>query len=1068
VTAADPSLGTPIHGGLEPRAGVAPEAAYLTDRQRLGVVLQGAGLLSLLSRAGWFLPQAWQGTTVDEDGRLGGVVASPGHAPEAPHRDLRRLLLRLFGGGRKVSGRGEGRRAARRLATRWDQILFRRNPDRLVEEILNESPWLWESRYAVARQGLIGLLDGSDQELWIAGPGRFRSALLQRTAAGADPSDLIESAEVRDLWAGAAVAEDPAEFGRRGRWREAALSWERRGVDSAEERLAYARCLYADGSFERARRVVSGLRDPGARLLRAKCQWQLGQLGAVRRSLGQLEAARFDAGQLVELADVLSRALANLGDRSGVDRWVDRALRASRGRDHLAALIVAAGASWDAGDTEAMAGHLEASESAQRDPKLAWRWHNVKALFQLERGNGRAACAHLQRAIAGSRRHLYPFQAGRLWNELGLARAHVGDLASAERAFLHACRLLTRCDAVSGLTVAQLNLAEIRVRRGRSWGVREVLERARRTDRLAKNHRGATQNAALAVRFELMHGRADQALATARQALKAIESQNDAWHRDELLVLAARALGWLGCAEEARTLLAEAGAAARKHLEAEELPALFAHAGDPVGARDLVEAGPFAPLWRRLLAGRIPDEAAWESVADVEPYRVARWIYDANRIAPGWVGAERIQQAVTTLRHVGASKPANELLRGGADPWRAVEQFLDSEEISFRRLFGHAGYPEARLIWSGADRVLVLVDATGGDEQLATPCAGGSLEVHVPRADNVLRGLLTVASQRVGQALAEIPRQGGAERVAADGAMVGRSAPLRAALARADRLAGRSIPILIQGQTGTGKELLARRIHAGSPRRDGPFVAVDCAALTPSLLQSELFGFVRGAFSGAHADRIGRFEVADGGTIFLDEIGDLPLEAQKVLLRVLQEGEVCRIGDPVPRSVDVRVLAATHHDLRIMVRRGNFRRDLYYRLRVGRVELPPLGQRGDDVLLLTRAILERESDASVPRLTRAARRKLLAHSWPGNVRELRNVLLQAIALGRTDLIRAEDLEIDDDGEADLGTYHQRVDDFRRQLVVAALEASDGNKAAAARSLGMTRQALSYLVRKLEI
>lgn len=1058
--------GRPRHRCLEPLSGTAPESAYLSDRQRLGVVLQAAGLLSLLSQARWYLPQAWQGAAVDERGRMGGVVAQSGHPPVAPHRDLRRLILRLFGGGREVSGRGEARGAARRLAARWDQILFRRTPDRLVEEILTEAPWLWEPRHTMARRALIGFVDVDDAEPWVAGPGRFRSALLSRAAHGDDPVDVVSGPDGRQLWSGLAVADEVAEFQRRGHWREAALLWERRGAETPADRIAYARCLYANGAFERARKVVSGLRNPEARLVRAQCQWQLGELGALRRSLPRLEATRFSPEQLVELADVLSRALANFGDREAAAEWVRRALESSQGEDHLRALIVAAGASWDAGDTETMGRHLDASEAARHSPALSWRWHNARALYELRRGDGRAACRHLGRAIGASRRRLYTFQAGRLWNELGMARARTGDLVSAERAFLHASRLLARCDAVSGLTVAQLNLAEIRIRRGRIWGVREVLERAERTDRMTRNRRGSMQNAALAVRLELACGCLEEAVKRARRALRTTGSPSDSWHRSELQVLLARATGWLGRPDDAGVALKQCGAEAEAFLEPEELPALFALAGDFAAARDHVGEGPFAALWRDLLAGRPARRSAWADAEQVDAFRLARWVYDASRLAPGWVDAEHQEAAIGELRRMGAVPLADELARGSADPWGAIERFLGSHDVAFDRLFTQAGFPEARLVWSGQDGTHILVDGEGGSKELATPSMGGSLEVYAPHADERLRALLMVAAQRVTEDLTEPRRRD--EPTPISGSIVGRAECLRQSVERADRLATRPIPILIRGETGTGKELLARRIHAISQRADGPFVAVDCAALAPTLLQSELFGFVRGAFSGAHVTRRGRFEAADGGTIFLDEIGDLPLDAQKVLLRVLQEGEVFRIGDPVPRPVDVRILAATHHDLRAMVRRGAFRRDLYFRLRVGRVELPPLAQRGDDVLLIARTILERESDGHPPRLSRSACARLKSHSWPGNVRELRNVLLQALALRRSSVIRAEDLEIDPGPVEPVGNYHQRVDALRRELISGALEAADGNKAAAARSLGITRQALSYLVRKLEL
>ncbi|MDX1643063.1 MAG: sigma 54-interacting transcriptional regulator, partial [Thermoanaerobaculia bacterium] len=225
--------------------------------------------------------------------------------------------------------------------------------------------------------------------------------------------------------------------------------------------------------------------------------------------------------------------------------------------------------------------------------------------------------------------------------------------------------------------------------------------------------------------------------------------------------------------------------------------------------------------------------------------------------------------------------------------------------------------------------------------------------------------------------------------------ILGRDPVLRSALDRAHRLAGSDLPVLVLGETGTGKELVARAVHVRSGRSGRPFLPLNCAALSPSLLLSDLFGHVRGAFTGADRDRSGLFESARGGTVFLDEIGDLPDEAQGKLLRVLQAGEVRRIGESRSRRVDVRVVAATHRDLGTMVERERFRRDLYFRLGVGTVELPPLRLRGNDVILLAEYFLARAAGARRLELGRDARRALRRHTWPGNVRELENVIAVA-------------------------------------------------------------------------
>jgi transcriptional regulator with GAF, ATPase, and Fis domain len=305
--------------------------------------------------------------------------------------------------------------------------------------------------------------------------------------------------------------------------------------------------------------------------------------------------------------------------------------------------------------------------------------------------------------------------------------------------------------------------------------------------------------------------------------------------------------------------------------------------------------------------------------------------------------------------------------------------------------------------------------------------------------------------------------------------IVGESPELISAIERIERLAPGDLPILLLGESGTGKELAARHLHRSSGKRDNPFVAVNCAALSENLLLSDLFGHVRGAFTGADRDRAGVFETADGGTVFLDEIGDLPPPAQGMLLRVLQEGEVRRVGETLPRKVDARLVTATHRSLRDMVEDGGFRQDLYYRLSVGVVELPPLRDRGSDPVLLAEHLLEAVDGGR--ELTAAARARLLAYHWPGNVRELENVIRLAAALAGPGPIGPELLELPDDSAGaasgsgkgkELGDYHARVDAFRKRLVREAMEAAGGNKAEAARRLGLSRQALSYLTKEMKI
>jgi transcriptional regulator with GAF, ATPase, and Fis domain len=235
------------------------------------------------------------------------------------------------------------------------------------------------------------------------------------------------------------------------------------------------------------------------------------------------------------------------------------------------------------------------------------------------------------------------------------------------------------------------------------------------------------------------------------------------------------------------------------------------------------------------------------------------------------------------------------------------------------------------------------------------------------------------------------------------GEILGRSRALREVLEDVDRVAAADTAVLILGETGTGKELVARAVHNASRRRTRPLVKVNCATIPAALLESELFGHERGAFTGATTRREGRFTLADGGTVFLDEVGELPLELQPKLLRVLQEGEFEPVGSSATRKVDVRVISATNRNLDEMVRRGAFREDLYYRLNVFPIKLPPLRDRGDDVLLLAEALAAkcaRRLGLPMAPLSDEDRRRLLAYEWPGNIRELGNVIERAILTGR--------------------------------------------------------------------
>ena len=299
--------------------------------------------------------------------------------------------------------------------------------------------------------------------------------------------------------------------------------------------------------------------------------------------------------------------------------------------------------------------------------------------------------------------------------------------------------------------------------------------------------------------------------------------------------------------------------------------------------------------------------------------------------------------------------------------------------------------------------------------------------------------------------------------------IIGSSPVLRAALERAARvIPHHSVTVLLTGETGTGKELVARAIHYNGPRREAPFVDVNCAAIPDQLLESELFGHERGAFTSATVAKPGLFELANGGTIFLDEIGHLPLQLQGKILRALEERTIRRVGGTRSTTIDVRVIAATHVDLAAAARRGEFREDLYHRLSVVPVELPPLRARREDIVGLARHFLARfarEYDVREPRLSADAERTLRQRTWRGNVRELRNLMERTVLLSAKETLTAEDFPDADVPESGPGgiPFPATLATITHSAVTAMLEFCGGNKSDAARRLGISRPRLQRIL-----
>jgi DNA-binding NtrC family response regulator len=377
----------------------------------------------------------------------------------------------------------------------------------------------------------------------------------------------------------------------------------------------------------------------------------------------------------------------------------------------------------------------------------------------------------------------------------------------------------------------------------------------------------------------------------------------------------------------------------------------------------------------------------------------------------------------------------------------------------------------------------VIMITAHGSEQIAVDAMKGGAEDYVPKPFNndeirvvVARGLERTRLAREHSLLLErVQRDSGYAN------LIGSGAPMRRVFETIQKVAETDLTVLIRGESGTGKELVAQALHDRSARRSRPFVAVNCAAISRELVESELFGHEKGAFTGADARRAGRFEAAEGGTIFLDEIGDMPTETQAKVLRVLEERSFERVGGTKPIQVDVRVVAATHRNLEKEVEKSTFREDLYYRLRVVEIELPPLRDRREDIPALVDRLLAQTADRlgrEKKRLGSEALVHLTRHTWPGNVRELRNVIEQAAVLASEEEIHADDLRlgaISASGPAAAApapgisfaeAKKSAVEGFERDYLLTALRRHGGNISRTAEAVGMVRQSLQQKIREL--
>jgi two-component system response regulator PilR (NtrC family) len=318
---------------------------------------------------------------------------------------------------------------------------------------------------------------------------------------------------------------------------------------------------------------------------------------------------------------------------------------------------------------------------------------------------------------------------------------------------------------------------------------------------------------------------------------------------------------------------------------------------------------------------------------------------------------------------------------------------------------------------------------------------------------------------------AALPLSDEPAEAAGDGQLIGRSAAMDQVRNLIAKLARTLAPVCISGESGTGKELAARLVHSGGARASGPFVPVNCGAIPENLMESEFFGYRKGAFTGAQEDRAGFFQAANGGTLFLDEVAELPLTMQVKLLRAIQERKVRQVGSTVEEPVDVRVISATHHDLQARMETGLFRQDLFYRLSVIGLRMPSLRERPGDIPELVAAVLARQSERVT--VSDDAMSALKSYAYPGNVRELENILERAVALCSDRAIQIDDLQIraaetgesQISGDEDLQTMLDRIE---RQTIVDALSKTRGNRTAAAKLLGVSFRSLRYRIERLNI
>jgi len=850
----------------------------------------------------------------------------------------------------------------------------------------------------------------------------------------------------------------------------------------AEREIAGGRPAEARARLERIARHAAASDDErrGARLRAAEAAVMVGDLvGAARAAAAwrrehpgappdeNVRALRLGATGLAREGRIdCALALLEEADGFGARLGAGERLETAMTRAQVFAL---------AGRFEEEDALYEALRPAAReagDDRLAARFLAQEARGLLDRREYSRARLRLEEALAAAEDD--PAERAALSIDLAATLYHAGDRAGSESALDEAIACAAAAGREDLSRIARGNRIELLVDRRAFPAAERAIDEEERRARRGRDDRGLLVALHQRARLALRRGDLEAASRANASARRLADSLGDRLEVGELWLEEGDRCAYEGDRDGARRAWERAAADPPDRCDT-----------DRVAARRLAELDAATGDSPQPVAEADLDEAFRED-AFAAAETVARW--------SGLLGRQRVsaplrERAARVLREGGAAGLAD---RVGEPKPRLDEAALRALRGAVAGALAGDGAGGERTLPALGLEALAVREADGRELVRLGAAADVPADRWRPLEAGALRfelGLRPDVPEETAAAVALVletllyrAAAGGAATDFSEGwsrlGLVTADASMEEPYRRLVRFAPQPVTVLVLGESGSGKEAVARAVHRLSPRNGGPFVAVNVPAIPPALAESELFGHARGAFTGAERDRRGLLEEASGGTIFLDEIGDLAAPLQSKLLRTLQEGEVRRVGENRARTVDVRVVSATSRDLPREVEAGRFREDLFYRLHVAVVRLPALRERGRDVLLLARHFVERyarEYGRAPLRLSPEAGAALMRYPWPGNVRELQNAMAQAVALGEGGGSIGADLlpeTIRGAGRAGTGTpsgdYRTRVDAHRRDLIADALDRTGGNRSRAARELGLSRQALLYLIRELKV